>query len=160
MHQLSIEDCTHRALPLLKRDGIVSDPITPAEQQLLELAMPFVAERVNKLTEVGELLHFLFVSDADFAVDPEDKAKVIDAGEGPAVVQAAYDALRAIDVWSAATISDALTEALVEEMGLKPRVAFGPVRVATTGKRISPPLYESLELLGRDRTLARLQAAL
>lgn len=160
MHQLSIDDITNRALPFLKRDGVLTDPVSPADQQLLELAMPFVAERVNKLTEVGELLRFLFVSDEDFAVDAADKAAVIDAGEGPAVIQAAYDALRSIEIWSAASISDALSEALVEEMGLKPRVAFGPVRVATTGRRISPPLYESLELLGRDRTLRRLQAAL
>ena len=50
--------------------------------------------------------------------------------------------------------------ALIEGMELKPRVAFGPVRVAVTGKRISPPLFESLELLGRERSLARLQSAL
>lgn len=160
MHQLSIDDITNRALPFLKRDGVLTDPVSPADQQLLELAMPFVAERVNKLTEVGELLRFLFVSDEDFTVDPDDKAAVVDAGEGPAVIQAAYDALRSTEIWSAAAISDALSEALVEELGLKPRVAFGPVRVATTGRRISPPLYESLELLGRDRTLRRLQAAL
>ena len=61
---------------------------------------------------------------------------------------------------SAARISDVLQEALVEDMGLKPRVAFGPVRVAVTGKRVSPPLFESLELLGRERSLARLQSAL
>jgi glutamyl-tRNA synthetase len=76
------------------------------------------------------------------------------------VVQAAYDALLRVEPWSAARINDALQEALVEEMGLKPRVAFGPVRVAVTGKRVSPPLFESLELLGRERSLSRLQAAL
>ena len=51
-------------------------------------------------------------------------------------------------------------EALIEGLGLKPRLAFGPVRVAVTGSRISPPLFESLELLGRERSLARLRAAL
>jgi glutamyl-tRNA synthetase len=61
---------------------------------------------------------------------------------------------------SAAVINDRLQAALIEEMGLKPRVAFGPVRVATTGKRVSPPLYESLELLGKERSLSRLRAAL
>ncbi|WP_017934080.1 glutamate--tRNA ligase [Nocardioides sp. Iso805N] len=160
VHRLSVEEITDRALPFLKRDGVLTDPVSPADQQLLELAMPFVAERVNKLTEVGELLRFLFIADADFALDAADRAKLVDTDEGQAVIQAAYDALLRAEPWSAARISDMLQHALVEEMGLKPRVAFGPVRVATTGKRVSPPLYESLELLGRERTLARLQSAL
>jgi glutamyl-tRNA synthetase len=56
-------------------------------------------------------------------------------------------------------IDEALRRALVEGLGLKPRNAFGPVRVAVTGRRVSPPLFESLELLGRGRSLARLQSA-
>jgi glutamyl-tRNA synthetase len=52
-----------------------------------------------------------------------------------------------------------LRSSLVEGLGLKPKLAFGPVRVAATGRRVSPPLFESLELLGRDRTLRRLRAA-
>jgi glutamyl-tRNA synthetase len=160
MRLLSIDQITHRALPYLKRDGVLSDPVSPADQQLLELAMPFVAERINKLTEASAMLHFLFVPEEEFTVDEADRAKLVDNEEGQAVVQAAYDALARVEPWSAARISDALTAALVEEMGLKPRVAFGAVRVAVTGRRVSPPLFESLELLGRDRSLGRLQSAL
>lgn len=160
MRMLSTEQITHRALPYLKRDGVLTDPVSPADQQLLELAMPFVAERINKLTEASAMLGFLFVAEEDFTVDEADRAKLVDTEEGQAVVQAAYDALARVEPWSAARISDALTAALVEEMGLKPRVAFGAVRVAVTGRRISPPLFESLELLGRDRSLGRLQSAL
>jgi glutamyl-tRNA synthetase len=160
MRLLSVEEITRRALPFLKNEGVLSDPVSPADQQLLELAMPFVAERVNKLTEIGDMLRFLFVSDDEFALDEADRAKLVDTDEGQAVVQAAYDALSRIDPWSAAAINDALQAALVEEMGLKPRVAFGAVRVAATGKRISPPLFESLELLGRERSLQRLRDAL
>ena len=160
VHQLSVEEITDRALPYLKRDGVLTDPVSPADQQLLELAMPFVAERVNKLTEVGPLLHFLFVPEADFRLDEADRAKLVATDDGQAALQAAYDALARVEPWSAARISDVLQQALVEEMGLKPRVAFGPVRVAVTGKRVSPPLFESLELLGRERSLARLQNAL
>ncbi|MCL2544148.1 MAG: glutamate--tRNA ligase [Nocardioidaceae bacterium] len=160
MHQLSVEEVTDRALPFLKRDGVLTDPVSPADQQLLELAMPFVAERVNKLTEVSDMLRFLFIDEADFEVDETDRAKLVDTDDGQAVVQASYDALARVEPWSAARISDVLTETLVEDMGLKPRVAFGPVRVAVTGRRVSPPLFESLELLGRGRSLGRLQSAL
>ncbi|SFC41204.1 glutamyl-tRNA synthetase [Nocardioides terrae] len=160
MRLLSTDEITHRALPYLKRDGVLTDPVSPADQQLLELAMPFVAERINKLTEASRMLGFLFVAEQDFALDEADRAKLVDTDEGQAVLRAAYDALARVEPWSAARISDALTAALVEEMGLKPRVAFGAVRVAVTGKRISPPLFESLELLGRDRGLGRLQSAL
>jgi glutamyl-tRNA synthetase len=76
------------------------------------------------------------------------------------VVAAARDALAELGDWSTPAIEQALRTALVEDRGLKPRVAFGPVRVAVTGRRISPPLFESLELLGRDRALRRLDAAL
>ncbi|GAA4103853.1 glutamate--tRNA ligase [Nocardioides kongjuensis] len=159
MRLLSIEEITHRVLPFLKRDGVVSDPVTDADAQLLELAMPLVGERINKLSEASSMLGFLFVSEDDFEVDPEDAAKQI--GEaGLPVLQASYDALVALPTWSTDAIQTALQGALVDGLGLKPRNAFGPVRVAVTGRRISPPLFESMELLGRDRSLGRLQRAL
>ena len=159
MRLLPIDEITHRVLPILKAAGVVSDPVSDADARMLELAMPLVAERINKLTEATDMLAFLFVDEADFTRDPEDVEKSLTA-DGLQVVQAAYDALAAIGTWSTAAIDEALRLKLVEEMGLKPRNAFGPVRVAVTGKRISPPLFESLELLGRERGLGRLQSAL
>ena len=76
------------------------------------------------------------------------------------MLQAARDALAGVGSWTAEAIEDALRAALVEKLGLRPRAAFGPVRVAVTGLRISPPLFESIELLGRERTLSRLARAL
>ncbi|KRF16376.1 glutamate--tRNA ligase [Nocardioides sp. Soil796] len=159
MRLLSIEDITHRSIPFLKKAGVVSDPVSDADARLLELAMPLVGERINKLAEVPEMLGFLFVDEADFTRDEADVAKLLDDG-GLAIVQASYDVLSPLSTWSTATIEEALRAKLIDELGLKPRVAFGPVRVAITGKRISPPLFESLELLGRERGLARLQSAL
>ncbi|WP_435771208.1 glutamate--tRNA ligase [Nocardioides sp. SYSU DS0651] len=159
MRRLSVEEMTHRVLPFLKRDGVVSDPVSDADAQLLELAMPLVAERINKLSEASDMLGFLFVAEDDFAVDPEDAEKQLGESGRP-VVQAAYDALAGLPTWSTDAIQTALQGALVDGLGLKPRNAFGPVRVAVTGRRISPPLFESMELLGRDRSLARLQRAL
>ena len=159
MRMLPVEEITHRVLPFLKDAGVVSDPVSDADAQLLEQAMPLVAERINKLTEAPDMLGFLFVADEDFTRDEADAAKLLDA-DGLEVVRASYAALEPLTTWSTAAIQEALQAALVDGLGLKPRKAFGPVRVAVTGKRISPPLFESMELLGRERSLARLQSAL
>ena len=100
------------------------------------------------------MLGFLFVDEADFVRtdDLDDSAKD--------VVKAAYDALVGLPTWSTAAIDEALRSKLVDELGLKPRLAFGPVRIAVSGKKISPPLFESMELLGRDRSIARLHDAM
>ena len=102
------------------------------------------------------MLGFLFTEKVEY--DEADVAKLLD-DEGRRVVAAAHDALSRLDTWTTETIDGALRASLVEGLGLKPRNAFGPVRVAVTGRRISPPLFESLELLGREVTLARLATA-
>ncbi|MBC9735056.1 glutamate--tRNA ligase [Nocardioides sp. zg-578] len=158
MRLLSIEEITERALPFLAEAGVV-DVTSAADRQLLDLAMPLVAERINKLTEAVDMLGFLFVAEEDFTRDEADAAKLLDE-KGVEVVRAAYDAVEPLGEWSTAAIQEALQASLVEQLGLKPRNAFGPVRVAVTGRRISPPLFESMELLGRERSLARLRSAL
>ncbi|WP_210502578.1 glutamate--tRNA ligase [Nocardioides xinjiangensis] len=154
MRLLPLDEVTHRVLPFLKEAGVVGDPVSDADAQLLELAMPLVAERINKLTEAATMLDFLFVDEADFARHEE----IDEAGRD--VVKAAHDALSAVETWSTAAIDEALRAALIDGLGLKPRVAFGPVRIAVTGRKVSPPLFESMELLGRDRSLARLHDAM
>jgi glutamyl-tRNA synthetase len=153
LRMLSIGELTHRVVPFLQAGGVLSDPVDDADAQLLELAMPLVAERMNKLTEAAPMLGFLFVDEASFALIDE----LDDSGRD--VVRAAHGSLSALESWSTADIEAALREALIEKLELKPRVAFGPVRIAVTGRKVSPPLFESLELLGRDRSLARLAAA-
>ncbi len=159
MRLLSIEDITHRVLPFLKDAGVVSDPVSDADAQLLELAMPLVGERINKLTEAVDMLGFLFVDEESFTREPADVEKLLDE-QGRTIVQASYDAVVDLHSWSTGAIQEALQAKLVDELELKPRVAFGPVRVAITGRRVSPPLFESMELLGRDRSLSRLRSAL
>jgi glutamyl-tRNA synthetase len=156
MRLLSIDEMTDRVLPYLKAAGVVADPVSDADTKLLELAMPLVAERMNKLTEAADMLGFLFTSSVDY----DDDARAVLDDSGRPVVLAAREALTAVEQWSTAAIEEALRGALVDGLGLKPRNAFGPVRVAITGRRVSPPLFESLELLGRDTSLARLDAAL
>ncbi len=149
---LATSELAVRITPYLQSAGLIADPPTTEQAALLDAAVPLVHERMNKLTEAPELLGFLLVDEDEFAlVDAIDE-------DGRAVVAAALAALEAVDTWATEAIDEALRAALIEGLGLKPRLAFGPVRVAITGRRISPPLFESLELLGRDRALGRLRA--
>jgi glutamyl-tRNA synthetase len=104
-----------------------------------------------------DMLAFLFVR--GFHVDPDDAAKFLTPETRP-ILQAAIDALESVTAWEKGAVEAALRQALVDNLGLRPREAFGPIRVAVTGRRVSPPLFESLDLLGADRTLARLRSAL
>jgi glutamyl-tRNA synthetase len=118
-----------------------------------------VQPRVSQLTGATDRKAFLFVPQEEFRVNPDDAAKVLTPDAEPAL-KAAEAALTQAEPWDAGVIEDALKEALVDGLGLKPKVAFAPVRVAVTGRRVSPPLYQSIHLLDRDLTLARLAAAL
>lgn len=158
VRMLSATDFVERIIPYFQAAGLVSEPITTEEQQVLTAAGPLVQERTNKLTEAVEMLAFLF-READFKIDEKDRDKMLDE-KGLEMVRAAHAALGSLDEWTTAAIEAALRHALIDQMGLKPRLAFGPVRVAVTGSRISPPLFESLELLGPERSLARLNAVL
>src|SRR3546814_11266253 len=114
--------------------------------------MPLVAERINKLAEVPEMLGFLFVDEADFTRDEADVAKLLNE-DGKAVVQASYDALSALSLLSTAAIDQALRQKLVADLGLKPRNAVGPVRVDVTGRRIPPPPLHPFVRLAPERGL-------
>jgi glutamyl-tRNA synthetase len=159
LRALPVDELADRMVPYLHAAGLVGDRPTAEQRGVLSAAAPLVQERMTTLGECVDMLGFLFVDDERFARDPADAAKLLDTDDGRAVVAAAREALVGLVTWDAAAIEEALRTALVEERGLKPRTAFGAVRVAVTGRRISPPLFESMELLGRDRSLARLDHA-
>ena len=114
---------------------------------------------MTTLAEAVDMLGFLFVDEAAFERDPADAAKLLDEDGRGVVEGGARRAARARRPGTPRRSRQALRAALVEGLGLKPRNAFGPVRVAITGRRVSPPLFESMELLGRERSLARLASA-
>jgi glutamyl-tRNA synthetase len=118
-------------------------------------AAALVQTRIVVLGDAWELLKFL--DDGSYALDEKSAAKELRAEAVP-VLDAALAALEATDEWTTGTIEAALKTALLENLELKPRKAFGPIRVAVTGASVSPPLFESMELLGRDRSIARLRA--
>ena len=151
-------DFADRVTPYLQGAGLVGDPPTEAERAMLAGAAPLVLERVTVLSDAVDMMRFLFVPESDFAPDADAAAKVLGADSAP-ILQVAHDALGALSTWDSAAIEGVLKAALVDGLGLKPRKAFAPIRVAVSGRTVSPPLYESMELLGRERTLTRLGAA-
>lgn len=119
-------------------------------------AAALVQTRIVVLGDAWELLKFF--NDDAYVLDEKAAAKELKAEAAP-VLDAALGALEAVPEWTTSSIEGALKAALLDGLELKPRKAFGPIRVAVTGATISPPLFESMELLGRDRSLARLRAA-
>ncbi|MCB0924062.1 MAG: glutamate--tRNA ligase [Acidimicrobiales bacterium] len=119
-------------------------------------AAALVQTRIVVLSEAWQLLKFF--NDDAYRIDEKAGAKELGPEAGQ-VLSAALDALDPVTQWTAAEIEAALKGALIDGLGLKPRKAFGPIRVAVTGATVSPPLYESMELLGRHRSLARLREA-
>ena len=125
-------------------------------REIVHAATPLIAERLVTLDEALGKMGFLFTADADLAVNPDATAKLApNAGE---VLGSAQAALAGLGEWATPAIEAALRSSLVEGLGLKPKFAFAPVRVAITGEQVSPPLFESMEILGRPSSLARLAA--
>jgi glutamyl-tRNA synthetase len=130
-----------------------------ADSTVIEQAAPLVQERIQTLNQGVDMIRFLLVPETEFAVDEAAAGKQL--GEtGRTVIDAAVAALESVADWTHEAIEQALRAALVDGLGLKPRNAFGPVRVAVTGSTVSPPLFESMEILGRNRSLDRMRARL
>ena len=141
-----------KALPFLTDAHILKG--SSDEIALLKKALPIIQERVATLAEIPAMLKFLFVE--KFEVEPDSLAKVSDAASKN-LLKVAHERLEKLSEWNHAAIEGALRSALIEELGLKPRIAFSAVRIAVTGSHISPPLFESMELLGRESSLSRIK---
>jgi glutamyl-tRNA synthetase len=157
LRALPVEEFVARVVPYLAAAGLVQEPPTAEQDRVLRAIAPLAQERMIVLSEAVGLLAFLFVDEVE--IDPAAAEKQLAGADAVEVLDAAAAALSSLADWTTPAIESALKTALVEELGRKPRQAFGPVRVAISGRTVSPPLYESIELLGRERTLARLEAA-
>jgi glutamyl-tRNA synthetase len=132
-------------------------PLDENQRAVVIAAAPLVQERIHTLADGAGLVDFLLAG-GDFAVDEQAAAKQL-GEEAQQVLGAAIGSLERVTDWTAEPIEAALHAALVDDLGLKPRNAYGPIRVAVTGRTVSPPLFESMALLGRELSLARLHAA-
>jgi glutamyl-tRNA synthetase len=144
---LDDDDLAARCIHFLTEAGLSVEPA------VVRRAMPLVKERMKTLAEAPVLLRFLFTDD----ITPDAKAAALLAKAPDGYLKAAADALDAVETWDAEQIAGAL-DGLAERAGLNRTKGWQPVRAAVTGSTISPPLPESLELLGRERTVERIRA--
>jgi len=146
------DDLAQRLMPFLKRAGLAAD--LPTMRRLV----PLIQERLKKLSEVVEWVDFVFVDQLNY--DPSLLVgKKMTAEESLVALRKARETLAALPDFEEETLEKAL-RALVEELGLKAGQLFGIIRVAVTGKKVAPPLFGTLSVLGRERALKRIDQAL
>jgi glutamyl-tRNA synthetase len=154
---LGADDFKNRLVPYLQSAGIVGSELTSEQENILSAAAPLIQERIVVLSESAPMLGFLFKQAAEIAIEDDARAGLPEnSGEIALAATAALEAISDADFKTEA-IQGALQAALIDGLGLKPRIAFGPIRTAISGRRISPPLFESMEILGKDESLQRLK---
>ena len=166
IRELELGDFTARLLPFLEEAGVLSGNPTLGELGRLTEVAALIQTRIGTLKEAPALVAPFFVADDELVVADDARAGLADnAGD---VLDAALAALEPIDDsghgvlgsetdWNATVIEESLRSAIVDGLGIKARFAFGPLRAAVSGARISPPLFESMEILGKHSTLSRLR---
>lgn len=149
--QLGPRELAERLVPFCVAAGLDAD--TDEGRAHLEAVAPLISERLKRLDEAPPMVAFLFGRR-----EPDEKAAKVLAGQED-YMRAAEESLSGLEKWTATEIESAL-RLLASERELKPKQAFQPIRAAVTGTLVSPPLFESLEILGREETLARLSSAI
>lgn len=161
LRMLETDDFAARTVPYLHREGLVTAPsydaLTPREREIVTAAAPLVQSRIVLLGEAVDMMGFLFTPDQDLVIMDDARKQLRDGAD-----QVLDAAIAIVEDPGQEFTTDALQQALrakiVEEMGVKPRFAFGPLRTAVSGRKISPPLFESMEILGRKSSAYRLRA--
>ncbi|PJM73256.1 glutamate--tRNA ligase [Bifidobacterium primatium] len=161
VRMLEPQDFLNRSVPYLHRDGVVSadnwDALTDREKSVLTAAAPLVQSRVRLLGEVAGMVGSLLSTEEYLEPDADARKQLKDSAAD--VLDKAVAALESVDEadWKTDNLHETLNKALIEDGGYKPRLAFGPVRVAMSGRRVSPPLFESMEIVGKPVSIARLK---
>jgi glutamyl-tRNA synthetase len=162
LRRLEPADFAGRLLGPLQTAGILPASPTPEQVDRLNAGAALIQTRIQLLGEAPVMLGSLFVADDALVIEADALVTVTkDIAQSQAVLAAAIEALEALGEpagWNAADLEAGLRAAVVEGLGIKPKFAFGPLRVAVSGRRISPPLFESMEIIGRESTLVRLVA--
>lgn len=155
IRRLDPADFAARLVPYLQRDGVLDDAPTDADLERLGRIAPLVQTRVQVLSDASPMVAPFFTADDELVVAEDARAQLTDGSS--AVLDASMAALDDVGTWEAVDLEAVLRATLVDGLGLKPRLAFGPVRTAMSGQRISPPLFECMEILGREASMTRLR---
>ena len=166
IRELEVGDFASRLLPFLHADGVLDAHPSLPELGRLQRVAELVQTRIVLLSEATPLVKPFYVPDDDLEISEDAHKDLKDNAKE--VLSAAIDALEPISgslgdalgdgvEWTAERIEKELREAIVEGLGVKPRLAFGPLRTAVSGQKISPPLFESMEILGKASTMNRLK---
>ena len=157
IRSLPATDVADLLMPYMVKAGMIADPPQAKDRSYLEQMTPLIHERLEELQQAPELLAFFFQDTISY----EPKLliqKQMDAARSVDILRAAHAALNSIENWTISEIEEHL-RALVESLGVKPGQLFGSIRVAVSGRTVAPPLFDTLAVLGRDRSLARIAAA-
>lgn len=152
IRELDGKELLNRLKPFIRE---AYGPFDESDENLIKL-IEITRERIKTLKDFVDWTYFYFVKDEKFEVDASDKEKVLHDEKGAEILRMALRSLKGLEVWEKSAIESALRN-LVIETGEKPKRVFQAVRVAVTGRLVSPPLFESIEILGRERTLKRLE---
>ncbi len=153
---LAAADFEARILPYLQSAGVLPAAPSQSQLELLHKLAPLVQERITVLSEAAGMLGFMFVSDDQLSYEEDAIAQLPENAK--LIIDTAVAALRELEDFTTDAIQAALSDALVEGLGEKPRNAFGPIRTAFSGRRVTPPLFECMEFLGKERSISRLEA--
>jgi glutamyl-tRNA synthetase len=156
LRMLDPKDYEIRVLPYLRSSGVLPSEPNQKDLELLSSLIPLIQERITVLSEAPGMVGFMFQRSSELTLD-EDALGSLPAN-AKEIIEAAISTLDQLAEFNTAEIQAVLSAALVEGLGEKPRNAFGPIRTAISGRRVTPPLFECMELLGKQETLARLEA--
>ena len=154
IREMTASEFADRMAPWLVDAGLASAEDLVSRGPWLEALAPLVSDRVKRMDEIVPMVRFLFADIIE--IDPKDGVKALGTEESRRSLEAAIGVLAGVPDFTTANIEAAL-RTLPERLGIKPKLVFQAVRVAVTGSSVSLPLFESLELLGRDRTVDRLR---
>lgn len=156
IRRLETDDLARRIIPFLDAVGAGSyEELNVEEKRIVDAATPLAQTRIQTLSEAGPMMGFLFRSADEIEYDEKALGKLRE--ESGAVLAAAIEHLGKLEEFTAVTIKDTLSTVVIEGMGIKPRLAFAPLFVAITGTNVSLPVFDSMEILGKEESITRLQ---
>jgi len=157
IRQLSMDDLYNRSLPFLQKAGLAPEKPNADEERYIRSVLALEQERLKKLGELPELTEFFFIEDIHY--DPVLLvSKGLTPAEAHAAIAQAKERIEAVP-FDVAELEHALRE-LAEDLGMKTGQLFGALRVAITGRTVAPPLFQTMYVLGKNRTLLRVEKAL